>query len=159
MSEQSFSPETFQNPIDPDKVATNPSTLPYAHSVGGAVIKPADKGKIKGRAMSAMYEQTHMQMAQIREQIALLAQQAQALQDRIDISERIYEADTGFDPRVGHVYHLYERKNGQWLLSMVAPEEWGRSLPFAGYIASVRLLADHTWDILETGDGYSRAWK
>ncbi|RMG71467.1 MAG: DUF2452 domain-containing protein [Bacteroidetes bacterium] len=151
--------EAFQNPIDPEKVAENPGTLPYAHTVGGVAIRPEDKGKIKGRAMSAMYEQTQMQMDQIREQIELLAQQAQALQQRVQISERIYEAETGFEPRVGHTYHLYERKNGQWLLSMVGPDEWGRSFPFSGYVASVRLLADHTWDIVETGEAYSNGSK
>ena len=45
----------FINPIDPDKVAINPGLLPYAHSAGGAVIRPEDKGRIKGNAMTAMY--------------------------------------------------------------------------------------------------------
>ena len=30
--------EEFINPIDPDKVAENPHLLPYAHTVGSAVI-------------------------------------------------------------------------------------------------------------------------
>ena len=30
--------EATHNPIDPDKVAENPHLLPYAHTVGGAVI-------------------------------------------------------------------------------------------------------------------------
>ncbi len=36
----------FVNPIDPDKVAENPGLLPYAHTAGGAVIRPEDKGRI-----------------------------------------------------------------------------------------------------------------
>ncbi len=43
-----------------DKITTTPSTLPYAHNVGSAVIKPEDKGKIKGLAVSAMHEQSQM---------------------------------------------------------------------------------------------------
>ena len=35
------------NPIDKDKIADAPHLLPYAHSVGSAIIKPIDKGKVK----------------------------------------------------------------------------------------------------------------
>ena len=74
--------EEFVNPIDIDKVAENPHLLPYAHTVGGAVIKPIDKGKVKGLAVTAMYEQTEMQLDQIREQINLLAEQAKGIKER-----------------------------------------------------------------------------
>ncbi len=69
----------FVNPIDPDKIAENPHLLPYAHQVGSAVIKPEDQGKLKGRALSAMSQQTDMQLGQIYEQMQLLASQANAL--------------------------------------------------------------------------------
>lgn len=144
-------PEDFINPIDPDKVAENPHLLPYAHTVGGAVIQPIDKGKVKGRAVEAMYQQTEMQLDQIRQQIELLAQQAQKIKKRVEISEQIYLAEMGFEPLIGFVYHLYERTNGTKLLSMVAPREWGSKPPFR-FLASVRMLSDHTWDILESGD-------
>ena len=64
--------EAFINPIDDDKVAENPHALPYAHTVGGVQIKPVDKGKIKGRAVKAMYKQADMQLNQIKRQIELL---------------------------------------------------------------------------------------
>jgi len=140
------------NPIDKDKVTETPHILPYAHTVSGVEIKPIDKGKVKGRALSAMSEQTQMQMNQIKEQIELLAQQAKDLQDRVSVSEQIYQAEAGFEPLIGHIYHLYEKNDQQWVLSMVAPGDWGRSIPFAKYIASVKMLADHTWEILEKGD-------
>lgn len=139
------------NPIDKDKVAENPGLLPYAHTVGGVEIKPLDKGRIKGNAIAAMVEQTNMHLNQIREQVELLARQAKAIHQRAEISKKIYEADANFDPIINKVYHVYERKNGQWVLSMVAPHEWGRRKPFE-YKASVRLLSDHTWEVLETVD-------
>ncbi len=138
----------FQNPIDADKVAENPGLLPYGHHSGSAIVRPEDKGKIKGRALAAMEGQTDIQMQQIREQIELLAAQAQKLQERKEVSEQIYLAEMGFEPLINHVYHLYRKRNGATILSMVAPAEWGRSLPFESHIASVKLLADHTWDIL-----------
>ena len=53
--------EEFINPIDIDKVALEPHLLPYSHSVGGVVIKPIDRGRIKGRAVTSMYQQTDIQ--------------------------------------------------------------------------------------------------
>ncbi len=140
--------EEFINPIDKDKVAENPHLLPYAHTVGGSVIRPIDKGKVKGLAVSAMYEQTEMQLEQIRKQVELLYQQAEKIRDRVHISESIYLAEMSFKPLIGHTYHLYKRKNGKDVLSMVGPNEWGRSCPYE-FRATVKLLSDHTWEIQE----------
>lgn len=137
-----------KNPIDKDKIALNPHSLEYGHSVGGAVIKPIDKGRVKGLAVSAMYEQTDLQLNQIKEQIDLLAQQARAIQQRVDVSEKIYLADCGFKPLIGKIYHLYERSEEQWVLSMIGPKEWKKEPPFT-FINSVKLLADHTWEIVD----------
>ena len=135
------------NPIDKDKVAENPGLLPYAHTIGSAVIKPEDKGKIKGRAVVAMRQQTEKQMSQLYRQMQVLAEQAQEIKRRVEVSERIYLADIGFEPLVGHTYYLYERKDGSDLLSMIAPNEWGRSTPFKRFVAQVLLMADHTWEV------------
>lgn len=143
--------EEFINPIDKDKIAENPHLLPFAHTRGGVVIKPTDKGKIKGRAVTAMYEQTDMDLDQIRQQIELLATQAKAIQNRVNISERIYLAEMNFGPIIGKIYHLYRRENGGDVMSMIAPHEWGKKAPYQ-YVATIKLLADHTWDVLDTGE-------
>lgn len=141
--------EDFINPIDPDKITENPHSLEYPHHAGSALVKPEDQGKIKGRALSAMEHQTDMQLGQIYEQMQLLAEQAKKLNDRKSISEFIYMAEMRFEPLINHVYHLYTKENGDYLLSLIAPNQWGRSKNNFTFIATVRLLADHTWDILE----------
>jgi len=143
--------EEFVNPIDKDKIAENPHLLPFAHTRGGVVIKPTDKGKAKGRAVSAMYEQTDMDLDQIRQQIELLATQAKAIQNRVNISERIYLAEMNFGPIIGKIYHLYRRENGGDVMSMIAPHEWGKKAPYQ-YVATIKLLADHTWEVMDTGE-------
>ncbi len=135
-----------------EKTAENPGTLPYAHTVGGVAIKPEDKGKIKGRAVAAMHEQTHMQLDQIYKQMELLAQQAGQIKQRMEVSERIYAAEIPFEPLIGKTYHLYQREDGRDVLSMIAPTEWGRSNPFPTFVASLRLLADHTWEIEQANE-------
>jgi len=122
------------------------SVLPYAASVSGALIKPTEEGVIRHKALTAMEEQTNMQLMQIRKQIELLALQAQEIQKRKDLSMTIYSAKISFDPVIGQTYHLYQRKDDSYILSLVSPKEWGNSSgPFKHFIASVKLLADHTW--------------
>jgi predicted transcriptional regulator len=121
------------------------SVLPYSASVSGALIKPTEEGMIKHKALTAMEEQTNMQLEQIRKQIELLALQAQEIQKRKDLSLMIYNAKLSFKPNIGQTYYLYEKKDGEHLLSLVAPKEWGGAGPFKKFVAAVKLLADHTW--------------
>ncbi|MEJ6615766.1 MAG: DUF2452 domain-containing protein [Crocinitomicaceae bacterium] len=143
--------DEFINPIDPDKITENPSSLEYPHHAGSALVKPEDKGKIKGRALSAMEFQTDMQLDQIYQQMQLLAEQAKKLNNRKDISEMIYQAEMRFEPLINHIYHLYKKEDSTYLLSLIAPNQWGRSKKSFDFLATVRLLADHTWDVLEGG--------
>ncbi|MBN7816566.1 DUF2452 domain-containing protein [Algoriphagus pacificus] len=130
------------------KTTENPGLLPYAHHSGSAIVKPEDQGKITGRAVAAMQSQTEMQMAQIYEQMQLLAEQAKSIQARVEYSERIYQATVSFEPLINHTYFLYQKNDGTDFLSMISPEEWGRKKDFAMFLAEVKLLADHTWQIV-----------
>lgn len=121
------------------------SVLPYSASVAGALIKPNEEGIIKHKALTAMEEQTNMQLDQIRKQIELLALQAHEIQKRKELSMMIYNAKLSFKPNIGQTYYLYERNDGSALLSLVSPKEWGPSGPFKKFVAAVKLLADHTW--------------
>ena len=149
--EKSKADQAFVNPIDKDKVTDTPGLLPYAHTAGSAVIRPEDKGRIRGNAMTAMYDQTDRQMEQLRKQMETLMGQAKSLNSRMEVSEVIYQADIPFQPVIHHIYHLYQRKtDGKHLLSMISPAEWGRRMPY-DHLASVRLLGDHTWEVVEGG--------
>lgn len=121
------------------------SVLPYSSSVSGAVIKATKEGVIKHKALTAMEEQTNMQLEQIRKQIELLALQAHEIQKRKELSLTIYSAKLTFKPNIGQVYYLYEKNDESFTLSLVSPKEWGKSGPFKRFVAGVKLLADHTW--------------
>ena len=142
-----MSEDPFLNPINPEKVAQNPGLLPYAHTAGSAIIKPEDMGKVKGRSVKAMRQQTDRQMNQLYEQMEVLAKQAKLLAERKEISERNYDAAMGFEPIINETYYRYEKEDGSDLLSLVAPHEWGRSFKYSRFLAKVLLLADHTWDV------------
>jgi len=154
MKKEQKDAQKFVNPIDPDKIAENPHTLEYGHHSGSALIKPEDQGKLKSRALNAMDHQTDMQLGQIYEQMQLLADQAKRLSERKKISEFIYTAEARFEPFINHTYHLYKREDDSFLLSLIGPKQWGKSRKSFDFVASVKLLADHTWDILEKNESF-----
>jgi hypothetical protein len=140
--------EEFINPIDPDSISENPHTLTYGHHRGSLPVIATEQGQIKSKALSSMEHQTDIQMLQIKQQMELLAQQAAKIQKRVDVSKQIYSAEMRFEPLINHLYHLYQREDERYLLSMIGPNDWGRKECPYTFIASVRLLADHTWDVI-----------
>jgi len=132
------------------------SVLPYASSIGGVAIRPTKEGVIRYQALTAMEEQTNMQLDQIKQQIELLAKQAQEIVKRKELSLMIYDTKLSFRPVIGHVYHLYMKQDDTYLLSMISPQEWGNSGPFKQFVASAKLLADHTWKEVEVRVGANR---
>jgi transcriptional regulator of heat shock response len=133
-----------------EKTTANPGILPFAHTVGGAVVLPEDERRIKGRAMAAMKEQTDRQLGQLYEQMQTLVKQAQDIKQRVEISKKIYWSQMNFEPVISKEYYLYEKKSGDTVLSMISPKEWGSRLPYQRFVAHVKLLSDHTWDILSS---------
>ena len=122
------------------------SVMPYSTSVSGAVIKATEEGVIRHKALTAMEEQTNMQLEQIRKQIELLAIQAQEIQMRKELSMIVYGAKLSFVPVIGHTYFLYEKKDASHILSLISSKEYGGGAgPYKKFIAPVKLLADHTW--------------
>jgi hypothetical protein len=131
-----------------EKTSDNPGLIPFAHNIGGVAIKAEDLGKIKGRAMAAMKEQAEKQMNQLYRQMQVIADQANEIKKRVEISQRIYNSQINFEPLIGQTYYLYEKKNGENVLSMIGPGEWGKKFPYESFLAEVKLLSDHTWEVL-----------
>ncbi|WP_017256910.1 DUF2452 domain-containing protein [Pedobacter arcticus] len=122
---------------------------PVPLTVSSPVIKPIDKNKLQANAVEAMHMQAHQQIDLLRKQAELIMQQVKEIEERLKISELIYKADMRFKPVVGQIYYLYEKEENKFLVSMIAPNEWGRSKSFTRYLSTVRLLSDSTWDILD----------
>jgi len=124
------------------------SQAPYALSVSSPKIEPIDKRLLKANAHEAMQHQAQQQIDMLRKQAALLIHQARDIEHRLEVSHAIYQASINFEPVIGCIYHLYQKDDGTQVLSMVAPHEWGKEMPFAEFLHTVRLLADKTWDVL-----------
>lgn len=123
------------------------SFAPYPMTVSGPKIELEDKNKMVAVAHQAMQYQANQQITMLRRQAELLILQAKEIEDRLKISYEIYKTKLNFEPVIGMDYHLY-LKNGNKVLSLVGPDEWGKTMPFDNHIAHVRLLGDRTWEIL-----------
>lgn len=137
--------------IDPKKTDSlfqgEDKFAPYPTSVSSPIIKPIDKRLVKATALDTMQQQAMQQIEMLKKQADLIMLQVKQIEERIEVSHRIYKADIGFEPVAGCVYHLYAHQ-GKEVLSLVAPYEWGKSCPYSEWLASVQLLADKTWQIL-----------
>lgn len=131
------------------KITDIPGLIEYAHMVGGFAIVPTNEGQIKSHAREAMKEQTEEQLGLIFEQMKTLAKQIQDIQNRVYVSDLIYNAEIKFTPIIGKIYYLYERNDGIRYLSLLSPTEWKDKLEDK-FIAEVRLNADHTWKVLHS---------
>lgn len=122
---------------------------PVPTSVSSPVIKLIDKNKIRAVAVEAMHLQATQQMVLLKKQADLIMQQVKDIEDRLKISELIYQAEMRFKPVLGQTYHLYEKETGGHLISIIAPDEWGKSATAKQFVSTVKLLGDHTWDVLD----------
>ena len=106
---------------------------------------------VKANAYEAMQQHAQQQISMLRRQADLILAQAREIEERVEISRRIYEANFRFVPDVGQVYHLFT-KSGKDILTMVGPDEWGDKMPYDKFIASLRLLADKSWEIIRRNE-------
>lgn len=127
---------------------SGPASLsPIPLSVGSVPIKPEDKGKIRANAVEAMHHYAQQEMDMLRKQADLIMQQVREIEDRLKISEQIYQSEMRFTPVVNQIYHLYE-KGDHFAISLIAPNEWGRSKTEMKHVATIRLLGDHSWQVI-----------
>lgn len=144
--------ETTQNPNDPYKKDAlyqgQDKFSPIPLTVSSPKINPIDKRLVKATAFETMQYQANQQISIIKQQAELLMEQARKIEERMEISRKIYEADLNFEPVIGTTYHVYE-KNGRTVLSLVAPNEWGKKMPFDHHVCSATLLGDKSWDLVK----------
>jgi hypothetical protein len=124
------------------------SLAPIPLSIGSPLIKPEDKNQIKATAVLAMNHYAEQEIKMLKKQADLIIQQVREIENRLVVSEKIYQSDMRFTPVIGQIYHLYEKED-HYKLSLIGHDEWGRTKSIGKYVASVKLLGDHSWDLIK----------
>ena len=125
----------------PDNVADKPNILPYGTNVGAPAIKPNDVGVWRGEKIIKTNQYFEAKFNEIKEDY-------QKLIENYEWNKLVYASDFKFEPEKGKVYFLYQKEDGIDFMSMIGPEEWGRKKNWANFVAEIKLLADHTWEII-----------
>lgn len=100
---------------------------------------------VKQNSLTAMRHHADEQIKKLKEHANLLVKQAQELDERVKLAEKIAMAKCGFIPVHFVEYYLYEKK-GKLALTLIGPDEW--KSPYGKCIAKVRQLGDSTWEKL-----------
>ena len=125
----------------PDNVAPNPHSLPYGSNLGSPVIKPDHS--LGGWKVGAV----HRANKHYEERFNKLRKEFEKLSEDVKWNEIIFNAEMRMKPVIGQIYHLYEKDNGQYFMSLFAPNEcsWGEK-----FVNSFMLNYDNRWDIIKT---------
>lgn len=124
----------------PDNVAPNPHSLPYASNLGAPVIKPNHSlGTWKTNAVHRANQHYNQRFEKLKKEFEDLAED-------FKWNEIIFNAEMRMKPVIGNIYHLYQKDNGKYFMSLFAPNEcsWGEK-----HKGTFRLNYDNRWEIVE----------
>lgn len=142
--------ENNVQPNDLPAVSEEPSTeraafLHYPVSTMSPRIVPTDLTTFKTHGVSKVQKDAAQRLIQLREEYMRVV-------DEFNWNKLVYEANFGYEPVVGEVYHLYrdtEKGESALHLSMIGPGEWNK--PF---VASLRLNFGGQWELVEASPDF-----
>jgi hypothetical protein len=70
-----------------------------------------------------------------------LKEEYNKLINEYETTKLLYSTSYGFQPILGHLYHIYRGKDGNTFLSLINPNEWNKE-----YLGSYRLNTNGTWE-------------
>lgn len=70
-----------------------------------------------------------------------LIKRAELLKQEFEWNHFVYtEVEYTFTPTVGHIYHIYEKDNGTYFMSIIEPTAWNKK-----WIGTTRLESTNKW--------------
>ena len=107
--------------------------LVYGSNVGAPAIRLEDVGgwkQIQAQNANKIFTKKY---EEIKDEFKKLV-------DEVSWNEFVYSATYNFIPVIGETYYLYEKKDGNPFLSLIAPNEWNMK-----FIGTTRLESNNKW--------------
>jgi len=127
--------------------AAKRNSLAFPMELGAPAFAPIDVFREKDTILNMGRQHAQEEYNRIMEQVEVLKRQADALVNRMQLSEIMHHCVYGFKPVYNKVYYVYfdSRKNHYWL-SPNHPRRWcaGPGEQHTYYMA-VRMRGDSTW--------------
>ena len=121
---------------------------PYPVSRLSPAIELVELARELGEADDMLTVQATAQLRLLAEQMEQLRAKARKVLAETRENQELHRAECGFTKKPGHTYHLYRKKSGNLVFSLVGPAEWGAGPPFE-YVGTYRLELDKTWKKLK----------
>jgi hypothetical protein len=134
-----------------DKHRGEQRTSPYPMSRLAPVHDLVDVAKQISAADAMLGAVASAELSLIAEQIRALQERARTVLEAANENLGIHQARCSFQKRPGHIYHLYERGDGQRWLSMIDPSEWGDTSADRVFRGSYRLELDQSFTRMDGG--------
>lgn len=126
------------------------SSLPYPMELGSPAFAPIAIEKEKDILLNTSRLNAKQEYDRIMEQVNVLKKQAEALQNRMQVSEIMHHCSYGFRVVHGNCYYVYYNNlKNQNVLSLNAPNNWSAFPGHYTYIMTVRLMGDSTWEQID----------
>ena len=121
----------------PDSYALNAYALSYGSNLSAPVIKPDHS--LGGWKSSAV----HSANKHYEERFDKIKKELKALSEEVGWNEIIFNSEMRMKPVIGNIYHLYQKDNQKYFMSLFAPNEctWGEQ-----HKGSFRLNYDNRWE-------------
>jgi len=123
---------------------------PFPKSRLAPSFELVDLAKEIAKADDMLSMQTNGKLTLLAEQIRGLQEEARKILQQAKINLELHKAECAFSKKVGQVYHLYLKRDGRKIFSLLSPSEWGARCPYT-FEGSYRLESDMSWtDVTET---------
>jgi hypothetical protein len=129
----------------------NRNVSEYPTEAGGPKFDLVPVTKQKDIMLNVARLQAQQEYDRIMELVAVLEKQAQAIKQRLNITDMIHSAKYDFQIAHGNVYWLvFDKRKNFTRLSINGPDDWSTGVPVDyEYITKVKWLGDHTWQEVE----------
>jgi hypothetical protein len=134
---------------DTDTDISSDHTSPYPVSRLAPAFGLVDLAQEIAQADEMLANRASAQLQVIAEQVKNLQQQAQAILQQTQRDQQLHRARCNLQKKPGQIYHLYQDKHGESILSLLSPEDW-QGRPPNTFIGSYRLESDRSWTALDT---------
>lgn len=135
----------------PDMVVEHPESMMYPTNIGAPNFAPVPIKKEKDHMINMARMNAKQEYDRIMELVTVLKKQADNIKKRLEMTDLIYQAKYNFKIVHGKTYWLVENTDKNITeLVMLGPNDWsGKHPPHYKYLAPVRSLGDHTWEVIE----------
>ena len=116
-----------------EKEGYNSKVLPYGSNISAPAIKIDDISTWKAVGVQKLNKQFFAKYGELKDEYNKLLEEYK-------YNELVYKASFNFEPLIGNVYYLYEKKKGDMFLSLIEPHQWNKK-----HIGTFKLNSERKW--------------